>query len=88
MPRTSMVWGGPEEWAAACWSIARRGLSTRSNSNKLDAASISIVELMHKLLPSDARARNEKMDHAARHLLRQLEAPPLSTKYTPRSGAQ
>jgi hypothetical protein len=35
---------------------------------------------MDKLFAIDARARNEKMDHTARHALRQEEAPPLLDK--------
>ena len=45
--------------------------------NKQDAASMHAVELMDKLFLIDAQAREEKMDHAARHLLRQEKAPPL-----------
>jgi transposase len=45
--------------------------------NKLDAASIRAVELMNKLFAIDAQARNENMDHAARHALRHEKAPPL-----------
>jgi transposase len=65
---------------AACWSHARRGFVDAIKLNKLDAASISIVEPMHKLFAIDARARNEKMDRAARHVLRQQEAPVLLDK--------
>ena len=65
---------------AACWSHARRGFVDAIKLNKLDVASISIVDLMDQLFAIDARARNEKMDHAARHILRQLEAPPLLDK--------
>ena len=35
---------------------------------------------MDRLFAIDARARSEKMDHAARHVLRQQEAPPLLDK--------
>lgn len=65
---------------AACWSHARRGFVDAIKLNKLDAASISIVDRMDQLFAIDARARNEKMDHAARHVLRQQEAPPLLDK--------
>ncbi len=65
---------------AACWSHSRRQFVEAIKLNKLDAASISIVELMDKLFAIDARARNEKMDHTARHALRQQEAPPLLDK--------
>ncbi len=35
------------------------------------------VERMDELFAIDAQARDEKMDHAARHALRQQQAPPL-----------
>ena len=72
--------GGPKMVHAACWSHSRRKFVDAIKLNKLDAASISIVELMDKLFAIDARARNEKMDHTARHALRQQEAPPLLDK--------
>jgi transposase len=72
--------GGPKMVHAACWSHARRQFVDAIKLNKLDAASISIVELMDKLFAIDARAREEKMDHAARHAMRQQEAPPLLDK--------
>ncbi len=72
--------GGPKMVHAACWSHARRGFVDAVKVNKLDFASISIVELMDKLFAIDAGARQEKMDHAARHALRQKEAPPLLEK--------
>jgi hypothetical protein len=65
---------------AACWSHARRYFVDAIKLNKQDAASVRIVELMDKLFAIDARARDEKMDHAARHALRQQEAPPLLGK--------
>jgi hypothetical protein len=65
---------------AACWSHSRRHFVDAIKLNKLDSASISIVELMDKLFAIDAQARNEKMDHTARHALRQQEAPPLLDK--------
>jgi transposase len=67
--------GGPKMVHAACWSHSRRKFVDAIKLNKLDAASISIVELMDKLFAIDARARDEKMDHTARHALRQQEAP-------------
>jgi transposase len=72
--------GGPKMVHAACWSHARRLFVDAIKLNKLDAASIRIVELMDKLFAIDARARDEMMDHAARHALRQQEAPPLLDK--------
>jgi transposase len=72
--------GDPKMVHAACWSHSRRKFVDAIKLNKLDAASISIVELMDKLFAIDARARDEKMDHTARHALRQQEAPPLLDK--------
>jgi hypothetical protein len=72
--------GSPNMVHAACWSHARRQFVDAIKLNRQDAASISIVELMDKLFAIDARARDEKMDHAARHDLRQQEAPPLLEK--------
>ena len=65
---------------AACWSHSRRKFVDAIKPNKLDAASISIVELMDKLFAIDARARDEKMNHTARHALRQQNASPLLEK--------
>jgi transposase len=72
--------GGPKMVHAACWSHARWGFVDAIKLNKLDGASIGIVELMDKLFAIDTRARNEKMDHTERHALRQQEAPPLLDK--------
>src|ERR1039457_3084099 len=72
--------GGPKMVHAACWSHSRRQFVDAIKLNKLDAASIGIVKLMDKLFAIDARARDEKMDHTARHALRQQEAPPLLDK--------
>lgn len=72
--------GGPKMVHAACWSHARRGFVDAIKVNKLDVASIGIVELMDKLFAIDAGAREERMDHAARHALRQKEGPPLLEK--------
>jgi transposase len=69
--------GGPKMVHAACWSHARRKFVDAIKLNQQDAASISVVEVMDQLFAIDARAREEKMDHAARDALRQQEAPPL-----------
>jgi transposase len=60
---------------AACWAHCRRHFVDAVKLNKQDAGSIRAVELMDKLFSIDAQAREEKMDHAARHLLRQEKAP-------------
>ncbi len=45
--------------------------------NREDVAATQIVALMDELFAIDARAREEKLDHATRHVLRQQYAPPL-----------
>jgi transposase len=45
--------GGPKMVHAACWSHARRGFVDAIKLNKLDAASINIVELMDQLFAID-----------------------------------
>jgi transposase len=72
--------GGPKMVHAACWSHARRQFIDAIKLNKQDAASVSVVELMDQLFAIDAQAGDEKMDHAARHALRQQQAPPLLEK--------
>ena len=69
--------GGPKMVHAACWSHARRYFVDAVKLNKQDAASIRAVELINELFAIDAQARNEKMDHAARHALRHQKAPPV-----------
>ncbi|HET9101517.1 MAG TPA: IS66 family transposase [Acidobacteriaceae bacterium] len=69
--------GGPGMVHACCWSHSRRHFIDAVKLNKQDADSIRAVELIDKLFLIDAHAREEKMDHAARHLLRQEKAPPL-----------
>jgi transposase len=69
--------GGPKMVHAACWSHARRYFVDAVKLNKQDAASIRTVELINQLFAIDAQARNENMDHAARHALRHQNAPPL-----------
>jgi len=69
--------GGPGMVHACCWSHSRRHFVDAVKLNKQDAASVRAVELMDKLFRIDAQAREEKMNHAARHLLRQEKAPPL-----------
>jgi hypothetical protein len=69
--------GGPGMVHACCWSHARRHFVDAVKLNRQDAGSIRAVELIDKLFLIDAQAREEKMDHASRHLLRQKKAPPL-----------
>jgi transposase len=69
--------GGPKMVHAGCWSHARRYFVDAVKLNKQDAAAIRAVELMDKLFAIDAQARDEKMNHTARHVLRHEKAPPL-----------
>jgi transposase len=69
--------GGPKMVHAACWSHSRRYFVDAVKLNKQDAASIRAVELINELFAIDALARNQNMDHAARHALRHEKAPPL-----------
>lgn len=67
--------GGPGMVHACCWAHARRNFVDAVKLNKRDAGSIRAVELMDQLFSIDAQAREERMDRAARHLLRQEKAP-------------
>jgi transposase len=67
--------GGPKMVHACCWSHARRHFVDAVKLNRQDAASIRAVALMDALFAIDREAREEQMDHAARHLLRQQKAP-------------
>ena len=69
--------GGANIVHAACWAHARRRFIDAVKLNPQDAASIRAVELMDELFAIDAQARDENMDHARRHTLRQEKAPPL-----------
>ena len=62
---------------AACWNHARRYFIDAVKLNKQDVEWARIVEWMDNLFAIDARARDEKMDHAALHALREQQAPPL-----------
>lgn len=72
--------GGAKMVHAACWSHARRYFVDAIKLNKQDAASVRIVALIDALFAIDARARDEKMNHAARAALRLEEAPVLLDK--------
>ncbi len=65
---------------AACWAHARRGFFEAVQLNREDVTATKIVALMDELFAIDARAREENMDHAARHALRQQYARPLLEK--------
>lgn len=69
--------GGAQMVHAGCWSHARRYFVDAVKLNRQDAASIRAVQLMDKLFSIDGKAREENMDHADRHALRQQHASPL-----------
>ena len=69
--------GGPKMVHAVCWSHARRKFIEAVKLHPQDVAATGIVKRMDDLFEIDAEARAEKMDHAARHGLRLLKAPPL-----------
>ena len=69
--------GAPGMVHACCWAHARRNFVDAVKLHKQDAASAHAVALMDKLFAIDRRAREENMNHAARHALRQQEAPPV-----------
>ena len=69
--------GKPGVVHAGCWSHVIRKFRDTVKLNPADAAAIKIVALIEELFAIDARAREEKLDHAARHQLRQQYAPAL-----------
>ena len=69
--------GGVNMVHACCWAHARRRFVEAVKLNKQDAASIRAVKLMDELFAIDAEARDDNMDHARRHALRQQKAPAL-----------
>lgn len=69
--------GGPKIVHAGCWAHARRKFIDAVKLNPKDQAATRIVKLMNDLFAIDAEARQESMDHAARHGLRLEKAPAL-----------
>ena len=65
---------------AACWAHSRRRFVEATKLNQQDVASARIVAQMAKLFALDAQARDENMDHAARHALRMERAPSVLAK--------
>jgi transposase len=68
---------GEEVVHAACWSHVIRKYKDAVKLNCDDAAAIKIVSLIQELFAIDERAREEKLDQAARDQLRQQYAPAL-----------
>jgi transposase len=67
--------GGPKMVHAGCWAHSRRRFVEATKLNQQDVASARIVAQMAKLFAIDAEARDQSMDHAARHALRMERAP-------------
>jgi transposase len=70
--------GGPKSVHAGCWSHSRRKFFDAVKLNPGDAVATRIVRLIDELFGIDALAREEKLDHAARHVLRQEKSRPLA----------
>jgi transposase len=69
--------GGPKLVHAACWAHSRRKFFEAVKLNPADAVATRMVALMDDLFGIDAQAREQHLDHAGRHALRQQEARPL-----------
>jgi hypothetical protein len=69
--------GGPKLVHAGCWAHSRRKFFDAVKLNLKDAIATRMVKLIDKLFGIDALAREEKLDHAARHVLRLEKAQPL-----------
>jgi hypothetical protein len=69
--------GGPRIVHAGCWSHARRKFFEAAQLNPSDAVATRIVAQIDELFWIDALAREQNLDHAARHQLRLERAKPL-----------
>lgn len=69
--------GGLKLVHAGCWAHARRKFFDAVQLNPADAVASRIVKRIDELFAIDALARAEKLDHAARHVLRLERAQPL-----------
>ena len=69
--------GGPKLVHAGCWAHARRKFFDAVQLNPHDAVTTRIVKRIDELFGIDALAREQKLDHAARHVLRLERARPL-----------
>jgi transposase len=63
--------GGVKMVHAACWAHARRKLFEALKLSPEDRLAAQLVARVDELFAIDAEARNQGMDHAARHVLRQ-----------------
>ena len=69
--------GGPKIVHAGCWSHSRRKFFEAAKLNPSDAAATRIVARINELFWIDALAREQNLDHAARHALRLERSKPL-----------
>jgi transposase len=69
--------GGPKLVHAGCWAHSRRKFFDAVKLNPADARAARLVKRIDELFGIDALAREEKLDHAARHVLRLERAQPL-----------
>jgi hypothetical protein len=69
--------GGPKLVHAGCWAHSRRKFFDAVKLNPNDAVATRMVKLIDELFGIDAVAREEKLDHAARYVLRLERAQPL-----------
>jgi transposase len=69
--------GGRNLVHAACWSHARRKFVDAVKLNPKDAVAAGLVGRIDALFAVDAKAREQKLDHAQRHQLRRQESAPL-----------
>jgi transposase len=69
--------GGPKMVHAVCWAHSRRKFFEAAKLNPSDADATRIVRLIDELFGIDAQARQQNLDHAARHALRLDRAKPL-----------
>jgi transposase len=69
--------GGSRIVHAACWAHARRKLFDAVKLSPEDRVAAQLVARIDELFAVDAEARDEGMDHAARHVLRGEKSRPL-----------
>jgi hypothetical protein len=69
--------GGPKIVRAGCWSHSRRKFFEASKLNPSDAVATRIVARINELFWIDALAREQNLDHSARHALRLERSKPL-----------
>ncbi|MGH9626241.1 MAG: IS66 family transposase, partial [Bryobacteraceae bacterium] len=69
--------GGPKMVHACCWAHARRKFVEALKLHREDRAALEMVRRIDELFAIDAQAREQRLDHAARHALRLERTRPL-----------